>query len=334
MAIYFMDGCEKGNNQLKINPSAGATYQIWSAGRWGNRVYGNNNMALDVPLAGGTTRICFAYGIYINSSGFASVFRIYSPNGQSFVVAQAGTSNLYVGKWQDDAQNWLNGTNGLWKTNQWNWVEVDIEIAGSTLNMKVWIDKQLHLSVSAPSASWVASGTPGAISTVRLGGQAYNYQDDIIVVDNNPGVLTFADFPLGLRRISVLNMNSDQAAGFTHISGANNYGMLTEETIDTTTYNYTTAAGTQDLFGTAGISGYSPASIQTAQVVIQGWNAGTSNLNIHPTVKSGATTVQGSDVTLNASPSLCIQQYNTDPNTGAAWTLSNLNAAQFGYQSA
>jgi hypothetical protein len=49
------------------------------------------------------------------------------------------------------------------------------------------------------------------------------------------------------------------------------------------------------------------------------------------TCKSGATTIDnGSDIYLATGYQTISQVYETDPNTSAAWTISGVNAAEFG----
>ena len=48
--------------------------------------------------------------------------------------------------------------------------------------------------------------------------------------------------------------------------------------------------------------------------------------------KSGATTTTGATQTLSSSYAYFKEIYETDPNTAAAWTETNLNSAEFGVE--
>jgi hypothetical protein len=96
-------------------------------------------------------------------------------------------------------------------------------------------------------------------------------------------------------------------------------------------YNTDSTPGDVDLFSHPNL----PAGAQNIAavdnvVVARKDDAGTRS--IASQTKSGTTTATGATVALSTSYAFVDQVTETDPNTSAAWTVSGVNSALFGYK--
>jgi hypothetical protein len=73
-----------------------------------------------------------------------------------------------------------------------------------------------------------------------------------------------------------------------------------------------------------------PASINVVEAITQAWNSNAGGGTVAPTVKSGATINEATVMPLSAGASIAIRRWETDPNTGAAWTGAAVNALEGG----
>lgn len=96
-------------------------------------------------------------------------------------------------------------------------------------------------------------------------------------------------------------------------------------------YNLSATVNQQDLYGFNNLS-FTPSAVYTVAVkaMVGKTDTGTRTINLLTT--SGATTSTGSNsgFSLSTTDLLYASYFNTDPNTGAAWTPAALNAATHG----
>lgn len=124
--------------------------------------------------------------------------------------------------------------------------------------------------------------------------------------------------------------SAGDSAQWTPSAGAN-YAAVDEPQIDDdTTYVETASAGQKDLYN-YGSLGETVSGIKGVQVTTTARVTDATPLSLYPRVKSGATEQSGSQITVGNSSYVSFSQlWDSDPNTGAAWSQANLEAAQFG----
>ena len=221
-----------------------------------------------------------------------------------------------------------------------------IDTSVSQLSIDTWYYLELKVlthnsagtyEVRIDNADWI-SGTgvdtqPSGNSyhtAVRLGaifGGAAQY-DDLYVLDGSGSENN--DF-LGNRQVVPLRPNGDGDTNDWTPSTGNNYENVDEvQRDDDTTYNETSTANDVDLYDYAdsvGLATINGVMITTCVRVTTG------SMDMKTLIKSGATTDESSPVTITQqtyqSKTYLSEQ---DPNTAAAWTPTNLNAAQFGIE--
>jgi hypothetical protein len=114
-------------------------------------------------------------------------------------------------------------------------------------------------------------------------------------------------------------------------SAGSNYQAVDETAQDgDTTYVESSTVGHKDTYAYANLSG-SP-TIKGARLLLLAKKDDAGARSIAPTVKSGATEDDGATAALSTSYVYYSKIWETDPNSAAAWTAANLNAAEFGVE--
>lgn len=209
---------------------------------------------------------------------------------------------------------------------QWHYIEVKLNIHDTTGSYEVKIDGSTELSNSGVDTN-NASGSTG------VGIMFYNDEttgpsyDDVYICDNTGAQNN--DF-LGDSTIAAIDPISDVTTEWGAFGGSNHYDLLDDNPSDeNTTYIETGSPTAIDLWGFENAVLF--GNIYGIQI-----NAEISSTSdaVDLRVVSGATTSDavGTDNTVANDPSFITftRIVELDPNTSSAWTLSNLNTAQFG----
>lgn len=108
-----------------------------------------------------------------------------------------------------------------------------------------------------------------------------------------------------------------------------NYSQVNELPPSMTQYVLSATTTTRDLYALSDLpSGVASISVAEVLTLAQNSDAGAGSLGL--TVKSGATTNEGTAQSLGTAAAYMRQQYETDPATTAAWTVSAINALEAG----
>jgi hypothetical protein len=138
---------------------------------------------------------------------------------------------------------------------------------------------------------------------------------------------------LGDVKISTLYVNAD--GGLTAWTG--DYTDVDDATPDDNTTNITSSTnGQQSLFDVDTLSGMATPvkGIQISSATRKD-GGGDGDIKILTSPDSGSTLYKSSTITVGAAASLhpyLMQQQDVDPKTAAAWTVANINAAEFGVE--
>lgn len=196
-------------------------------------------------------------------------------------------------------------------------------IHGSSGEFEVWLDGNLEVS--------------GTGRDTHSGGGVYVNNVEFA---NNYGALSYMDSAyirgaVGLEAggnfgnsmvLRYLTNGAGSNTAFNLTGAASNWQAVGEEPPNgDTSHVSSNSAGNRDSYN---FDDGSESTIHSAQIALVARTAGGGT--IKPLVKSGATTQVGAAQTLTTSYFTKVQCYDTDPNTASAWTLANLNAAEFG----
>lgn len=217
----------------------------------------------------------------------------------------------------------------------WHVIEWRTLISTATTGTsEVWLDGTRVINFSGDNSNTAVLN----VQTLQLGqisngiGSAtglYIAYDDIAVNDTAGSV---NNGRIGEGRVVLLTPNG--AGSNTGLSRGGtdtgtNYSQTNELPPSMAQFVYSSGVGVRDTYALTNL----PANIQAINVaevitLSQNSEAGPGSLGL--TVKSGATTNEGTAQPLTMTPAYLRQQYETDPNTTAAWTPAAVNALEAG----
>jgi hypothetical protein len=223
----------------------------------------------------------------------------------------------------------------------WHLVEVRWKTTTTTSStdgvIEVWIDGGRAINLTAvDSTATSILNVQGLVlglsnNNPTSGSTSYEAYDDLAVNDTAG---TINNGQIGDGRVVILKpsgpgSNTGQTRGGTD-SGAN-WSQVDEFPPSMTDYVYASTVGTRDTYAIEDIpSGVTGWGINSVDVIAYGQNSDAVAGSLAPTVVSGATTNEGTATPLSTTPAYVHQQYEIDPNTGAAWTATALNALEAG----
>lgn len=186
------------------------------------------------------------------------------------------------------------------------------------------------VSVNGSTTGWhsltgqdTQNGGAAQISAFGLGGMGGISQfDDVWMAATN----------LGDCRVTPINASTGDGtlADFTPSSGTDNGAMVDETTPDgDTTYNSSTVAGNRDTynFPASGITGTTVHGVKVMNYCKK-QDAGT--VSIKPVVRISGINYEGTEQFLPTTYSHVTQQYDVSPASLAAWTVAEIDGAEFG----
>ncbi|WP_155301359.1 hypothetical protein [Cupriavidus necator] len=169
---------------------------------------------------------------------------------------------------------------------------------------------------------------------IRLGAVGNNNAmtfDDLYVCDQSGS--SNNNF-LGDVRIDTLYPTSDGAnAAWATSSGSTHYTLVDDATPNTTDYVESSTVTQKDTYGFSDIS-HTPVNIFGVQLSIAALKDDAGDRLVKAVTRSAGTDYSGTAQALGTSQLYYSEIRETDPATSAAWTKTNLNAAEFGVECA
>lgn len=274
------------------------------------------------PLSAGEVQFAFLQ----DSGAAAQACLSYSSTDSLIRARQGGAAGAVSGT--------LLGTSSLtMSADAWHVIEWRHQMTSATVGVtEVWLDGTRVINFSGDNT---ASATVN-VATLQLGigvanaGSGYYQAFDDIAVNDTAGSINngqIYDGRVVLLKPSGAGSNTSQTRGGTD-SGAN-WSQVDELPPSLTDYVYSATAATRDTYALEDIPSGTWA-VNCCEVLAYGQNsdAGTGSLGL--TVKSGATTNEGTAQNLGISGAYLRQLYETDPATSTAWTVSGVNALEAG----
>jgi hypothetical protein len=216
---------------------------------------------------------------------------------------------------------------------QWHLIEWRHQMTSATVGAtEVWLDGTRVINFSgdntATSTINVANLMLGMVTNVTNTG-FYDAFDDIAVNDTSGSINNgqIFDGRVVLLKPNGAGTNTNQTRGGTD-SGAN-WSQVDELPPSLTDYVFSATAGTRDTYALEDVpSGTWAVNCCEVLAFAQNSDAGAGSLGL--TVKSGATTNEGTAQALGITGQYLRQLYETDPATSTAWTVSGVNALEAG----
>jgi len=208
----------------------------------------------------------------------------------------------------------------------WHYVELEFVISDTVGEMRVYLDGTQILNLTNVDTR---NGSPTTVQNVVL--SSANGSVPSLATDIDDLYITNSTTRLGERRVETIRPNADTSEkDFTPLSGTDNFAMVDDTTCDgDTTYVQASTAGDLDLYTTAGLSS-TPTAISAVQITAFALKTDATTREIALSVKSGATSSDGSNYALAASYTKFDRILETDPDTAAAWDTTGVNSLEFG----
>jgi hypothetical protein len=344
MGLLFTDGFDSYAASADLVKKWAAANSPWTwgaaTGRYGGGgvsvIAGNNGaglISLGNVLPGASTGI-FAIGFYAKFTNAAPTGTI-SPwvdilDGANTRAGGLGlTTSRFVTLLSSSAAIMGTGTRSVCDGN-WHYFEWRFNLANAVNTQTLYIDATVELNISANMTA--ATRNPTAIRFVQNNaGIAFLGLDDVFVYDSTGSPNAANDYPVGIATIYTTRPASDSAVQFTPDSGITNYNRVNEVNGDgDSSYVQASSTGFQDLYNYGALSAGGPITILGAMANSYIENAVTGTQNFNAICKSSGTQATGTAIMCPTSYKVRQQAFNTDPNTGGAWTTATLNAATFG----
>lgn len=220
---------------------------------------------------------------------------------------------------------------GTFPINTWVHVALKVKLHDSTGTVDVYVNGASVLSLTGQDTK--NAGTNTTFDTLAFASGNGAYIDDLILLN---GDATAPNSILGDKKVITSMPNADgTTVDFTLSTGVNHYAVLDEQPRTTTDYGYTTTNGHIELVSVADV----PAGTQNISCVAIELYANKSDAgavqSFQRAVRSGGTNYFGNSIALGTSAVYLTDAgaklvVVNDPATSAAWTVANLNAAEWG----
>ncbi len=192
--------------------------------------------------------------------------------------------------------------------------------------------------VNGTATGWIAAATNqntrGASSNdyangvqihIPVGGLGFMY-DDFYVLDTTGSV---ANSFVGPQRIYTLRPRSDGNASDWSGTYTDNFTAVSDFVFDgDSSVNYSSTANAIDTFA---LNNVPSGTVSAVQHVIMA-RAESGSRSIRPKTRISTTNYSGTTVNLSTSYTAVIEPVSVSPATSSAWTASEINGAEFGYE--
>jgi hypothetical protein len=213
----------------------------------------------------------------------------------------------------------------------WSYVEVKATINDSTGSVEVKVDGTQELLLTG-----IDTRNAGNLNITKLrffghtGTGAYTYYDDIYVCDTT-GSSPYNDFLGDVRVLEIVPDGAGDLTDFTPSSGAN-YAAVDDATHDSdSTYVESSTSTHTDLYSFANPDS-TASTVYAVKVVAVAKKTDVGVQDIQLAAKVGTTTSTSSNISLSDSYDEYEYIMTQNPDTTAAWSISDINSTQAGFK--
>lgn len=341
MSIIFLDGFDLYPN------TSGVTRKGYSGSGTGTFTYsttggrfGGGGLQLDtfgnsvfVAVAAGNSYSCgFAFKPDTNISGYgtgSSIMAFMSGGSGGTVINKIGIDSggaIKFGRGDFTTNNICSSASGLITAGGWYHIEVSVSRNASTGTVSIYLNGTL-----VASATGVNTGS-ASIDTLDVGGKgssaspgAARWIDDLFVTDSTTQI--------GDCKVETIRPTVDTATkDWTRSTGSNNFANVDDfPTNDDTDYNSSATVGNKDLFDMGNLA-TTPGSVKCVQTVMISRKDDATIRELRTNMKNGTTTTNGTTRGQGTTYQNYSDLYNVNPDTSAAFTGTDVNAMQLGYE--
>lgn len=331
MTLLHMDGFDLGDEDLKFltavaGSTSGASPRFGYGRYWQDQNGGTGSVAI-------TASSLVTVGValrFVNSGPLRIHFQADS-GATTHVTIWCYDSGMIEARLGSATSGTLLGSSrSLAAGNVWNYVEAQVSVADAGGTVKVRANGS-STNVIDFTGDTKNAGTSTNIDRISLGpsGVSSDVDLDDFYILNSAGS-TNTTF-LGDVRICALSPN---AAGFrTEMTAAGgtgaNYEHVDEKPYSTTDYVAGDTAGEGDLYNIESLP-VTPTTIFAVQNNVIAAKDDSGTRSVKPMIRIGGTTYNGSTSVLSTAYDLFSTIYETNPNSGVAWTNANIDDLQIG----
>lgn len=218
----------------------------------------------------------------------------------------------------------------VYTAGNWKWVQIKVVIHDTTGSVE--IRDASGTVLLALTGIDTRNGGSGFCNTIAMGSaNAIGcYHDDLHVWDSTGSICN--TFTNDTRVDHEVATGAGNSAQFTASAGAN-WECVDEQPVNTTDYVESSTVGHKDTYAFGDIA-HAPPSIFAVVVTAFGIKSDAGARSLKTVVRSGGTDyADAAGTTLEeGSYKRAVSVRETDPNTAAAWTVSGVNAAEFGFE--
>ena len=334
MQILVVEGFDEYNG-IGLNTGIQATWPLNStggvamaAGRFGGQAasFGSGSPRFGtrtMPSASASVSAGFAFKVTTIGSGNA-FFWLLSSGTYMIGLSIGADGSISAGRYTALNTFTVLGTSaaGTITLGAFQYIEIEATISDTIGTFNVYVD---GVSVLALTNVDTRNGTPTTVNQVQIGSGSIQIAalfDDLYVTDTATR--------LGECRVEPLVPTSDAAVAFVPSTGASNFALVDEATVNgDTDYVSGSTVGDSDLYGLGDLSD-TPTTIHAVVVSAFAEKTDAASRSIGLQAKSGATTSVSGNLAVNAAYGKYEYILQNDPNGAVAWTGAAVNAMQAG----
>lgn len=334
MTLLFTDGFDHyGSSDITKKWTASASCSISTTG--GRRSSG----AFSVGLFGGaqkslpatyTTLVMGAALKFTTNSGYPLMQFIEGGTIHLSLCFESGTQKLQLRRGQYNGTIIATGSVVL-SSSTWYYVEFKATINDTTGSTEVRINGVADSSLTLTNTD-TRNGGSGYIDTVGLGqyysGLGNGATFDDLYVCSTAGA-TNNNFLGDCRVDTILPTGDGNYTQFTPSTGTAHWSLVDENPPNTTDYVSSATSGNRDSYTFPDLSGLSSQTVYGIQINAAALKSDAGARSLGTMSRLSGTDKDGSGAALPTSIAYISEIQETDP-ASAAWTESNINAAEFG----
>lgn len=324
-----------------VNTGSGGTFNIeptvspWGTGvlSWGgSSTDGNEHNHVGDALGVNASTIYAGFRFRITQN--QTRFHFYNlMDGAAFQVGIGMNSSYQLNVYSGSSSTSL-GNSGLYlfpNDGSWHYIEIKVVIHNTTGSVEVKVDGTVRLT--ATNINTRAGSSNNYANVFRLGGAGQDYVRvklcDFYICDDQSAI---NNTYLGDVRVECLMPSgAGTTTNFTPSAGSNFQNVDETAPNDDTDYNSSSTVGNKDTFAMANLAA-TTGTIKGVQVFSRARKDDAGTRTLKNKVRSGATEGDGASVNMATSYDRMISLFETNPATVTAWTPTEVNAMEAGYE--
>ena len=326
-----MDGFEAGLSVNRWNAAKTISTTYGRLGGSGVRIgeQFNDLIAKTVTISDAT--IAYAFAINLQSVADGERFLQNAFGSGTFLVWNS-TNDIEIQNVPDAGTDYAS-TSGTFTTNVWHWVEAEVKWSDTVGTIKVWVDGVLEIdesglnTITQPASVTATFGGTGA-SDLRSG-----YLDDVVIMDGAGSYNTTR--PMGDAEVTALYPDGDGATiGLTGSDGnqVDNH-LLVDEPNEPVTSDFcgSPTQGDLDTYTLDNLAD-SGATIFAVQLENYVAKSDTGTKFGRGIIRTASTNYAQASIGLSISYELDSTLLEENPNTTNAWTGTEVDALEAGFE--